>query len=108
MMVAAMVIVALTIKETKLPGYRAALKETQRQDRPTWTFRAVISDLVRSKDRSRLFMMLGIFATAGTWAAMRSQLTPYAMNVLDLSRGQAGSLALPAGIAFIVFALPIA
>ncbi|MFC8597133.1 MULTISPECIES: MFS transporter [unclassified Isoptericola] len=107
MMVCATIIVALTIKETSSPGYQRAIAEDDAEIASTpWTFRAVIGDLMR--DRSRVMMLVTIFATAGTWAAMRSQLTPYAMDVLSLTRGQAGSLALPAGLAFIVVAVPIA
>jgi len=106
-MVTAAIIVALTIHETRSPGYQRALVEHADQPEETrWSFRAIIVDLVH--DRSRVMMLLTIFATAGTWAAMRSQLTPYAMSVLDLTRGQAGSLSLPAGLAFIVVAVPIA
>lgn len=108
LMISAVVIVALTIHEANSPGYRRALVESESPTEPAWTFRRVIGELFRDRDRSRIFLLLAIFAVAGTWAAMRSQLTPYAMEVLGLSRGQAGSLALPAGLAFIVVALPIA
>ncbi len=108
LMVAAVIIVALTIRETSSPGYRRAVAESESPSEPAWTFRRVISELFRDRDHSRIFLLLAIFAIAGTWAAMRSQLTPYAMEVLGLTRGQAGSLALPAGLAFIVVALPIA
>jgi MFS family permease len=109
LMVVAVAIVALTIQENRSTGYRLAVAESAKAPgENAWPFRRVIGELLRDRDRSRVFMLLAIFATAGTWAAMRAQLTPYAMEVLGLSRGQAGSLSLPAGIAFIVVALPVA
>jgi MFS family permease len=109
LMVVAVAIVALTIQENRSTGYRLAVAESVKAaGENAWPFRRVIGELLRDRDRSRVFMLLAIFATAGTWAAMRAQLTPYAMEVLGLSRGQAGSLSLPAGIAFIVVALPVA
>lgn len=108
LMVCAMLIVGFTIRETRSPGYRRAVAQRGDDGEPEWTFRRILGELFRDADRSRVFLLLAIFATAGSWAALRSQLTPYAMNVLDLSRGEAGALTLPAGLAFIVVALPIA
>jgi MFS family permease len=107
LMLVSVLIVALTMKETKSPGYQAALQE-KAESKVKWTFGAVIGDLVKSRDKSRLIMLLAIFAVAGTWAAVRSQLTPYATNVLGLTRGEAGSLSLPGGIVFMIVAVPIA
>ncbi|MFC5433319.1 MFS transporter [Microbacterium suwonense] len=108
LLVCAMLIVGFTIRETRSPGYQRALADGTTGQADPWSFRRVVSELFRDRDRSRLFLLLGIFATAGTWAAMRAQLTPYAMEVLDVSRGVAGSLALPGGVAFLVAAIPIA
>ncbi|MFI9489266.1 MFS transporter [Promicromonospora sp. NPDC052451] len=107
LMVCAMVIVALTIRETRSPGYRRALADGRSGGGGGWSFRRVVGELVHDPDHSRIFLLLGIVATAGTWAAMRSQLTPYAMEVLGLSRGEAGSLTLPAGVAFVAAAVPL-
>ncbi|MFI6423900.1 MFS transporter [Promicromonospora sp. NPDC050880] len=107
LMVCAMVIVALTIRETRSPGYRRALADGRSDGGGGWSFRRVVGELVHDPDHSRIFLLLGIVATAGTWAAMRSQLTPYAMEVIGLSRGEAGSLTLPAGVAFVAAAVPL-
>jgi len=72
------------------------------------SFRTLIMDILYSSDRSRISMIIAVFATAGAWSAMRSQLSPYAMEMLGLTRGQAGSLSLPAGIAFISAVFPLA
>lgn len=108
LLVCAMTIVALTIRETRSPGYRRAVVEQEADGGGGWTFGGVVRELVHDQDHSRIFLLLGIVATAGTWAATRSQLTPYAMEVLDVSRGVAGSLTLPAGIGFIAAAIPFA
>ncbi|WP_167884693.1 MFS transporter [Cupriavidus oxalaticus] len=72
------------------------------------SFRNLIMDILRSSNRSRASMLLAVFATAGAWSAMRSQLSPYAIEILGLTRGQAGSLSMPAGIAFILAVFPLA
>lgn len=70
--------------------------------------RELLTDIVRDSNKSRLLMLVAVFLGAGTWSGMRSQMTPYAMEVLGLTRGQAGALGLPAGIAFVLCAYPVA
>jgi MFS family permease len=77
--------------------------ETGEEDRP---FLRILASAFR--DRRRLTLMLGILCFAGTWAGLRALTTPYATEVLGMSRGAAGALTLPAGIAFLVAAVPIA
>lgn len=69
---------------------------------------ALVSDIFTSPDKRRLLLLLAVFGAQGTWSAIRSQLTPYAMEVLQLPRGAAGSVGFPAGIAFLIAALPVA
>jgi MFS family permease len=75
---------------------------------PERTLRQILVELVRDRDRSRLMLMLGIFCFAGTWTAMRVLLTPYGVEVLGMTRGAAGGIALPGSVAFVLAALPIA
>lgn len=75
---------------------------------PLSSLPAVIRDLVRDRSRTRLLLMLGIFCFAGMWSALRSLLTPYATEVLGVSRGAAGGLALPSAVVFLAAVLPIA
>jgi MFS family permease len=70
--------------------------------------RALLTDIVKSPDPRRLLLLLAVFGAQGTWSAIRSQLTPYVMEVFNLPRGEAGSVGFPAGIAFLVAALPLA
>jgi MFS family permease len=112
LMIGAVVIVALTLRERESDGYRQALADdansapgsTTRQQR-LWT---VVTDLVRDTDRQRLFILAIAFFTAAAWAAMRALLTPYGTDVLGLTRGQAGALTLPGGVAFLLAAVPLA
>ncbi|MGW1208150.1 MFS transporter [Streptomyces sp. NPDC002499] len=69
---------------------------------------AVVRDAVRSPSSPTLLLMIGIFCFAGMWSALRSLMTPYGTQVLDLTRGEAGGLALPGAVAFLVCVLPIA
>ncbi|MGW2173369.1 MFS transporter [Streptomyces sp. NPDC001705] len=69
---------------------------------------AVLKDALRSPSSPTLLLMVGIFCFAGMWSALRSLMTPYGTQVLNLSRGEAGGLALPGAIAFLLCVLPIA
>lgn len=60
------------------------------------------------RNRRRLTLMLGIMCFAGTWSGLRALTTPYGIEVLGMSRGDAGGLALPGAIAFLIAAAPIA
>lgn len=75
---------------------------------PTLGLKSLVLDVFTSPDKRRLLLLLAVFGAQGTWSAIRSQLTPYAMEVLELSRGVAGSIGFPAGIAFLLAALPMA
>ncbi|MGA5448305.1 MFS transporter [Streptomyces umbrinus] len=69
---------------------------------------AVLKDLVREPSRARLLLTAGIFCFAGMWAALRSLTTPYGTEVLGMTRGAAGGIALPGAIAFLVCVVPLA
>ncbi|MGW2133740.1 MFS transporter [Streptomyces coelicoflavus] len=68
----------------------------------------VVKELIRDPSRTRLLLMLGIFCFAGMWNALRSLTTPYGMEVLGLTRGESGGLALPGAVAFLAAVVPIA
>ncbi|WP_405798210.1 MFS transporter [Streptomyces sp. NBC_01506] len=78
---------------------------TRREFSSPW---AVVKDLVGDPTGARMLLMLGIFCFAGMWSALRSLMTPYGGEVLGLSRGQAGGIALPGAIAFLIAVVPIA
>lgn len=78
------------------------------EDSPNADLKGLVLDIFTSPDKRRLLLLLAVFSANGAWTAIRSQLTPYLMEVLDLTRGTAGSIAFPAGIAFLVAAIPVA
>ncbi|MGW2282733.1 MFS transporter [Streptomyces sp. NPDC001770] len=69
---------------------------------------AVLRDAVRSPSSPTVLLMIGIFCFSGMWTALRSLNTPYGTEVLGLTRGEAGGLALPGAVAFLVCVLPLA
>ncbi|MEU5256285.1 MFS transporter [Streptomyces longwoodensis] len=81
------------------------------KDEKPWEFTspwAVMKDALRSPSSPTFLLMIGIFCFAGMWSALRSLMTPYGTQVLGLTRGEAGGLALPGALAFLVCVLPIA
>lgn len=111
LMIVCVLVVALTVKERNAPGYRKALAERAHETRDgerLESLRGVLAELLRDRDRSRLWMLAGVFLMAGSWAASRSLMTTYGINVLGLTAGTAGGIALPGGLAFIAAAFPLA
>ncbi|ADJ47143.1 major facilitator transporter [Amycolatopsis mediterranei S699] len=108
LMVVSLVVLAANVRDSRSPAYQAALDEEREQAAPAARVRDTVLDIVRDTDRSRLLLIVAIFLFSGAWAASRSLITPYGMEVLGLSRGEAGGLTLPSGVAFIVAAYPVA
>ncbi|WP_062354349.1 MFS transporter [Herbidospora yilanensis] len=110
MLVAAAVLVR-GVRDNTSPAYQAALAEDATGPRPRdarITTRAVVADLVFAPDRRRLLLIAAVFVFGGAWFASRSLMTPYGVEVLRLSDGEAGGLTLPSGIVFILAAFPAA
>jgi len=99
-----------TVKETRSAGYQEALRlqaETIEQPEKVRLW-PTIQAIIRATDKSMLFMLLSTFFLAVGWSALRALLTRYGMDGLGMTRGDAGGLTLPGGIAFLVLAYPIA
>ncbi|MEU4541240.1 MFS transporter [Streptosporangium sp. NPDC023825] len=114
MLVAAAVLV-WRVRDSRSPAYRAALAEDEasaatgpRGTDARTRLRTVVGDLVFDPDRRRLLLIVAVFVFGGAWFASRSLMTPYGVEVLGLSDGEAGGLTLPSGIAFILAAFPAA
>lgn len=111
LMVVSLIVLAANVRDSRSPAYRAAVDEEREQRgpaAPAARVRDTVLDIVRDADRSRLLLIVSILLFSGAWAASRSLITPYGMEVLGLSRGEAGGLTLPSGVAFIVAAYPVA
>jgi MFS family permease len=96
-------VVGLTLR--RIPA-RTTVDADGKEPAEARPFLRILADAFR--DRRRLTLMAGILCFAGTWAGLRALVTPYATEVLGMSRGAAGALTLPGGIAFLVAAVPIA
>lgn len=111
-MLVSIVVLGLTVQDSRSAGYQAALAEdaagTAGEAPVRMGVRHVVLDIVRDADRSRLLMMVAILLFGGAWAASRALVTPYGMEVLGLTRGAAGGLLLPSGVAFLLAAYPTA
>lgn len=111
LMVVSLVVLAANVRDSRSPAYRTAVDEERDQRgpaAPAARVRDTVLDIVRDADRSRLLLIAAILLFGGAWAASRALITPYGMEVLGLSRGEAGGLTLPSGVAFIVAAYPVA
>jgi MFS family permease len=115
LMVTSMLVLAAKLRDSRSTAYRTALKEDSERlgaaspgVRVKTRVRDIVLDIVRDPDRSRLLLIVSILVFGGAWAASRALITPYGMEALDMSRGEAGGLALPSGVAFIVAAYPVA
>ncbi|WP_439381342.1 MFS transporter [Amycolatopsis lexingtonensis] len=109
LMVVSLAVLAANVCDSRSPAYQAAVGEERDQDAaPAARVRDTVLDIVRDTDRSRLLLIAAILLFGGAWAASRALITPYGMEVLGMSRGGAGGLTLPSGVAFIVAAYPVA
>jgi MFS family permease len=103
-------VLAWRVRDSKSPAYQAALEEDRSEPdaRPRVRMRDVLLDIGRDADRSRLLVIAAVFAFGGAWFASRSLVTNYGIETLGMSRGDAGGLTLPSGLAFLVAAYPVA
>jgi MFS family permease len=111
LMVVSLVVLAAKVRDNRSPAYRTALEEDREEHgtaKPRLRVRDAVLDIVRDTDRSRVLLIGSILLFGGAWAASRALITPYGMEVLHLSRGEAGGLTLPSGVAFILAAYPVA
>ena len=107
----AVTVLCLSIRDSSSPGYRAARAEdaeAQETAVGAGRVRDTVIEIVRDADRSRLLLIVAIFVFGCAWASSRALVTPYGMETLDMSRGDAGGLTLPSGVAFLLAAYPTA
>jgi MFS family permease len=112
-MLVAVAVLVWRVRDSRSQAYQAALVE-DRASTATGSrdakvkVRTIIRDLLFDADRSRLLVIIAVFLFGGAWFASRSLVTPYGVQVLGLSDGEAGGLTLPSGIVFILAAFPAA
>jgi MFS family permease len=118
LMLVSAVVLVLKVRDSTSPAYREVAAEDasiaaaeaagQAPGAPPVTVRELLTDIVRDPRRERLLVLVAILLFGCAWAASRSLVTPYGMEALGLSRGSAGGLTLPSGVAFILAAFPVA
>ncbi|WP_250036337.1 MFS transporter [Paractinoplanes maris] len=103
-------VIVVKVRDSRSPAYQEALAEdaTAGPGAARVPFRQVITELVTDPDRRRLLLLLTVMLFGGAWFASRSLITPYGMEALGLTRGEAGGLTLPSGIAYVIAAYPVA
>lgn len=95
------------VRDNTSRGYQLALTEDA-HDETSVRLRDLARDILRDHDRSRLLVVTAVLLFASAWFSSRSLFTPYGMETLALSRGEAGSLTFPSGVAFLLAAYPAA
>ncbi|MEW2144917.1 MFS transporter [Micromonospora vinacea] len=103
-------VLIVKVRDNRSAAYQAALIEdtTASNGETDVPFRQIVADLVTDRDRRRLLLLLTVLLFGGAWFASRSLITPYGMEVLGLTRGEAGGLTLPSGVAYLLAAYPAA
>lgn len=98
------------VRDSHSPAYQAAVAHDGGADpvAARVPFRRVLSELVNDPDRRRLLLLLAVLLFGGAWFASRALITPYGMEALGLTRGEAGGLTLPSGVAYLLAAYPAA
>jgi Na+/melibiose symporter-like transporter len=107
----AVTVLCLSIRDSSSPAYQQAVAEDADPSANAvgeGRVRDTVWEIVRDSDRSRLLLVISVFVFGCAWAASRSLSTPYGQEVLGLSRGDAGGLTLPSGVAFLLAAYPTA
>jgi MFS family permease len=107
LMLACTAVLVLRVRDNSSRAYQLALTEDS-ADEPAVRLRDVVKDIVRDPNRSRLLVVVSVLLFASAWFSSRSLFTPYGMETLGLSRGTAGSLTFPSGVAFLLAAYPAA
>ncbi|GHH40389.1 MFS transporter [Lentzea cavernae] len=95
------------VRDNTSRAYQLSLTEDS-ADAPATRLRDLAKDIFRDRDRSRLLVVTAVLLFASAWFSSRSLFTPYGMEALGLTRGQAGSLTFPSGVAFLLAAYPAA
>ncbi|GAA0901165.1 MFS transporter [Virgisporangium ochraceum] len=111
LMLVAVAVLAAMLRDSWSPAYQQALREDAEDAGPARhrpRVRDSVAFIVRDPERARLWLLVSIVLFGCAWAASRSLMTPYGMETLGMSRGDAGGMTLPGGLAFLLAAYPAA
>jgi MFS family permease len=109
-MLAATFVLLANVRDSRSAAYQAAVAEESSAGPAAvrQPLRQIVAGLFTDQDRRRLLLLLTVLLFGGAWFASRSLITPYGMEALGLSRGDAGGLTLPSGIVYVAAAYPAA
>ncbi|MGW5557490.1 MFS transporter [Micromonospora sp. NPDC003944] len=109
-MLAATFVLLANVRDSRSAAYQAAVAEEASPGPAAVSqpLRQIVAGLFTDQDRRRLLLLLTVLLFGGAWFASRSLITPYGMEALSLSRGEAGGLTLPSGIVYVAAAYPAA
>ncbi len=113
-MILGLIVLIITVKEKNAYSYQLLLiaeaetGDKVKKEKEKVGLAASFKDVLEEDDKSTITMLIAIFFISVGWAALNALLSVYGMNVLGLTRGQAGGLMLYGAIAFLVSAFPLA
>lgn len=111
-MILSLIVLLYTIKEKESFSYKLILdieqkegkKSIDKKDKPNLI--ESFKDILSEKDKSTLFMLLAIFSWFVGYQALEALFSVYGMDVLGMTRGDAGFMLLFVAVAFLLAALP--
>lgn len=113
-MIVGLIVLIATVKEKNAYSYQLLLKTEEeagqkiKEEREKVGLVASFKDVLEEKDKSTITMLFAIFFISVGWAALNALVSAYGINVLGLTRGQAGGLMLYGAITFLISAFPLA
>jgi len=111
-MVASLVILVITVKEKDAYSYKMILeleekegiKFKDKKNKPNLI--ESFKDVLTEDDKSTLFILLAIFSWFVGYQALEALFTVYGVDILLLTRGEAGGMLLYVALAFLLIAFP--
>lgn len=112
-MIFCLIIMVITIKEKDAYVYQQILEmektEGEKAKREEGPFQGLVESIRyigKSEDKSAIAILLGIFLWFCGWYALASLLSVYAVDVLGMERGPAGSMIFFASLPFLLMTVP--
>ncbi|MGV9142226.1 MAG: MFS transporter [Promethearchaeota archaeon] len=110
--IVALIILVLTVKEKDSYVYKGIIEEGEIKEKREHqsqypSLMTTFKSILKKDNKNTLYVLLAVLFVGIGWSSLRALSTLFGMEVLGLSRGNAGSLTLYGGIAFLIVALPI-
>lgn len=108
-MVLCLVIMVLKVKEENAYSYQQIL-QSESKTKKEKILKGLVDSfkyIVKSEDKSAIFLLLGIFCWMCAFYSLRSLFSAYAFDVFDMERAQAGFMLFYMSLPFILMAIPV-